>query len=150
MNINFSRMSKLLSIYKSYSSTTLLAFFLEQTTDRQIDLLFWVLRYASKCTGLELLPDLPLPTKKSYWLRPKNTSFSCFPIIYSSSIWKSFFLTDRSYLHHFQYLEGTWLNVIASLCWQPVATSFSYISWKYKYWCRFMWCCGTFACVAKM
>ena len=30
-------------------------FFLEQTTDRQIDLLFWVLRYPAHCTGLESL-----------------------------------------------------------------------------------------------
>ena len=34
-------------------------FFLEQTTDRQIDLLFLVLRYTTHCTVLERLPEPP-------------------------------------------------------------------------------------------
>ena len=62
-----------------------LFFFLEQTTDRQIDLLFWVLRYPAHCTGLELLPEPP-QNKICYRLHPKYTSFSCFPIICSSAI----------------------------------------------------------------
>ena len=45
-------------------------FSLEQTTDRKIDLLFWVLRYSAHCTGLELLPEPP-KNKICYRLRPK-------------------------------------------------------------------------------
>ena len=65
-------------------------FFLEQTTDRQIDFLFWVLRYPAHCTALELLSEPP-QNKIYYRLHPKYTSFSCFPIICSSAIWKSLF-----------------------------------------------------------
>ena len=81
-------------------------FFLEQTTDRQIDLLFWVLRY-------------PVHRKNfQNKLHPKHTPFSCFLIICSSAIWKSLFSRNRSYLRHSWYLEGNWLNVIPSFCWQ--------------------------------
>ena len=62
-----------------------LFFVLEQTTDRQIDLLFWVLSYPAHCTGIELLPEPP-QNKICYILHLKYTSFSCFPIICSSAI----------------------------------------------------------------
>ena len=75
---------------KAFPQPPCLFFFLEQTTDRQIDLLFWVLRYPAHCTGLELLPEPP-QNKICYRLHPKYTSFSCFPIICSSAIWKSLF-----------------------------------------------------------
>ena len=75
-------------------------FSLEQTTDINIDRLFWVLRYSAHCNGLELLPEPP-KNKICYRLRPKYESFSCFPIICSSAIWKSLFLRNRSYLPHF-------------------------------------------------
>ena len=65
-------------------------FFLEQTTDRLIDLLFWILRYFVHCTALELFPELP-QNKICYRLRPKYMSFSCFPMICSSAMWKSLF-----------------------------------------------------------
>ena len=60
-------------------------FFLEQTTDRQIDLLLWVLRYRAHFTGLELHPE-PSQNKICFKLHPKYTSFSCFPIICSFAI----------------------------------------------------------------
>ena len=50
--------SKLEDIY----STTLLVFFLEQTTVRKIGLLFLVLRYPAQCTGLQLSLE-PLQNK---------------------------------------------------------------------------------------
>ena len=65
-------------------------FFLEQTTDRQMDLLFWILRYLAHCTAVELFPEPP-QNKFCYRLHPKYTSFSCFPTICSSAIWKSVF-----------------------------------------------------------
>ena len=68
-------------------------FSLEQTTDINIDRLFWVLRYSAHCNGLELLPEPP-KNKICYRLRPKYESFSCFPIICSSAIWKSLFLRN--------------------------------------------------------
>ena len=89
--------------------------FLEQITDRYIDLLFWVLRYSFHCHGLELLHEHP-QNKICYSLHQKYTSFPCFPITCSSAIWKSFFLGNKSYLRHFWYLEGSWLNVITSFC----------------------------------
>ena len=66
-------------------------FFLEQTTDRQIDLLFWVPRYPAQLTGLELLFEPP-QNIVYYKLHPTYTYFSCFPIIWSSAIWKSLLL----------------------------------------------------------
>ena len=48
-------------------------FFLEQTTDRQIDLLFWVLRSPAHCTALELLPEPP-QSKICQRLYPKYMS----------------------------------------------------------------------------
>ena len=75
---------------KAFPQPPCLLFFLKQTTDKQIDLLFWVLRYLAHCTGLELFPEPP-QNKICYRLHLKYTSFSCFPIICSSSIWKSLF-----------------------------------------------------------
>ena len=46
------------SIYNDISSTVLFNFFLEQTTFRLIDLLFWVLRYTACCTGIEFLKSV--------------------------------------------------------------------------------------------
>ena len=77
-------------IHKDISSTTLLVFFLKQTTDRQIDFLFWVLRYPNHCTGLEFLLE-PAQNKICYRLHPKYTSFFCFLIVCSSAIWKLLF-----------------------------------------------------------
>ena len=56
-------------------------FSLEQTTDRQIDLLFWVLRYPAYCTALELLLERP-KNDICYRYHPKYTFFSCFAINY--------------------------------------------------------------------
>ena len=75
---------------KAFPQPPYLLFFLEQTTDRQIDLLFWVLRYPAHSTGLELLPELPY-NKICYRLHQKYTPFPCFPITCSSGIWKSLF-----------------------------------------------------------
>ena len=85
-------------------------YFLERIIDRQIDILFWVLRYPSQCIGLERLPKLP-QNEICYRLHSKYTLFPCFPIICSSVIWKSLFLKNLSYLHQFWYPEGSWLNV---------------------------------------
>ena len=70
---------------KAFPQPPCLLFFLEQITDRQIDLLFWVLRYPAHSTGLELLPEPP-QNKICYILHPKYMSFSCFPTICSSAI----------------------------------------------------------------
>ena len=70
---------------KAFPQPPCLFFFLEQTTDRQIDLLFWVLRYPAQCTGLELFLEPP-KNKICYRLHTKYTSFSCFQIICSSAI----------------------------------------------------------------
>ena len=75
-------------------------YFLEPITDRQIDLLFWMLRYPAQCIDLELLPEFP-QNKICYILHPKYTPFSCFPIVCSSAISVSLFLRNRSYLPHF-------------------------------------------------
>ena len=53
-------------------------FFLKQTIDKHTDLLFWVLRYPSHCTDIELLPELP-PWKICYRLHPKIYLFLLFP-----------------------------------------------------------------------
>ena len=82
---NFSRI-----FTKAFSQPPCSVFFLEQTTDRQTDLLFWVLRYPAHCTALQHLPEPP-QNKICYRLHPKYTYFSCFPIIWSSAIWKSLF-----------------------------------------------------------
>ena len=70
---------------KSFPQPPCLFFFLEQITDRHIDLLFWVLRYPAHCTGLELPPEPP-QNRICYILHPKYSSFSCFSIICSSAI----------------------------------------------------------------
>ena len=56
------------SIYKDIFSTTLLVFFLEQTTDRQIYLLLWVLSCPAYCSGLGRFPVA--------WLYPEVTATS--------------------------------------------------------------------------
>ena len=58
------------------------------------------------------------PNKIWYILHPKDISFSSFPIICMSSIWKSLFYQNKSYLRHFSHLEGSWLNFISSFCQQ--------------------------------
>ena len=89
MNFDFSRISKtnletsVEYLQRHFLNHPACFFFLEQTTDRQIDLLFWVLRYPAHCTGLELLPEPP-QNKICYRLHPKYTSFSCFSIICNS------------------------------------------------------------------
>ena len=93
------------------ASTTLLAFFLEETTDIQVNLLFWMLRYPAQCTGLERLPETS-HNKICYRLHPIYTAFSYFQITCSSTIWKSLYLRNRSYLRYFWYLQWSWLNVI--------------------------------------
>ena len=55
---------------KAFPQPPCLFFFLGQTTDRQIDLRFWVLRYPAHCTSLELLPEPP-QNKICYRLHPK-------------------------------------------------------------------------------
>ena len=70
---------------KVFSLPSCLFFFLEQTTDKQIDLLFWILRYPAHSTGLEFLPEPP-QNKICYRLHPKYTSFSCFPIFCSCAV----------------------------------------------------------------
>ena len=44
-------------------------FLLEQTTDRQIDLMFGVLRYPAHCTGLERLPEAPQNKSATYCIQ---------------------------------------------------------------------------------
>ena len=74
ITFNFSRISKTnletqWSIYKGISSTTLLVFFPEQTIDRYIDLLFWVLRFPAHCTGVELFLNLPKIKSVTYYIQ---------------------------------------------------------------------------------
>ena len=83
---NFQDKSNFSGVFKkTFPQPSCLFLFLEQTTDRKIDLLFLVLRHPAQCTGLELLPE-PLQNKICYRLHPKCTPFSCFPIIYSSAM----------------------------------------------------------------
>ena len=116
MNFEFSRISKTNLTSVKYSKRHFLnhpaCFFLEQTTDRKIELLISVLRLPSQCTALQLLAE-PLQNKICHTLHAKFTPFSCFPIICLPAIWKSFFfLRNRSYLRHY------WLNVIPTFCQQ--------------------------------
>ena len=116
MNFEFSRISKTNLTSVKYSKRHFLnhpaCFFLEQTTDRKIELLISVLRLLPQCTALQLLAE-PLQNKICHTLHAKFTPFSCFPIICLPAIWKSFFfLRNRSYLRH--YL----LNVIPTFCQQ--------------------------------
>ena len=113
----------------------LLFFFLEQATDRKIDLLFLILIYPAQCTGLELLPE-PLQNKICYRLHTKFMPFSCFLIICSSATWKSLFLRNRSYAIFDILKEADWM------LFQPSADNFCNVPtillhtpWKYKYWC---------------
>ena len=81
MTFEFSRISKTnLETSVEYLQRLFLnhpAYFpLEQTIDRQTDLLLWVLRYPAHCTDMELLPESP-QNKICYRLHPKNTPFSC-------------------------------------------------------------------------
>ena len=99
-------------------------FFLKQTTDRQIELQFWVLRYPAQCTGLELLPEsLQKKTLLQITSISKYYIFLYFQIICSSAIWKSLFLRNRSYLHRFNILkEADWVIFQASaenICYVP-------------------------------
>ena len=110
--------------------------FLEQTTDRKIDLLFWVLRYPTQRMGLELFTE-PSQNKIYYRLYPNYTSFSCFLIICSSEIWKFLFYEIG--------VTYSIFDILREVDWMLLQTSadnfgygliiFLYISWKYKYWC---------------
>ena len=126
----------------------LVCFILEQTPDRQIHLLFLVLRYPAHCNGLELLPESP-QNKFCYRLHPKYTAFSCFPVVCTSPVWKSLFLQNRSHLTHLWYLEGSWMNAFQNFCQQfllrsnmayfieqaMAPTIILYMLRKFKYWC---------------
>ena len=112
------------------------SFFLEQTTDRQLDLLLWVLR----C--LKRLPESP-QNKICYRLQLKHTPFSYFPIICSYSIRKCLFLQNRSYASFYILREADWMLFQASAgSFYYVPTILLYISWKYKYWCIQKGLCG--------
>ena len=124
MSFDFSRISNtglenLMDYLQKHflNHTPCLFFFLEQTTDRETDLLAWVLRSPAYCNALEPLPEFP-QNNICYRLQPKYTSFSCFSTICSFAIWKFLYLRNRSYLHHFWYLEGSWPNIIARFYWQ--------------------------------
>ena len=124
MTFEFSRISKtwssveyLQSHFLNHTLLVFLGFFLQQTTNIKIDLLFLVLRYPTQCTSLELLPE-PLQIKICYRLCWKCTHFSCFAVICWSAIWKSLFLQNRSWLCHLRYVEGGWLNSIPTFCQQ--------------------------------
>ena len=54
---------------KAFLQPCCLFFFLEQTTNRRIDLLFQVLRYPAYFTGLELLPEPPKISFVSYYIQ---------------------------------------------------------------------------------
>ena len=116
-------------------------FCLEQTTDRQIDLLFWVLKYPAHCTDLELLSEPP-QNKICYRLHPKYTPLSWFPIIGSSAIWKSLFLRIGATYAVFDILkEADWMLFQVSadnFCYVPILL---YILWKYRYWCIYRGLC---------
>ena len=133
-------------------------FFLEKATGRQIDLLFWVLRYPVYCTGLELISKLS-QNKTCNILHPKYTSFYCFPIICLSAIWKYLLSWNKTYLCHFWYLEGSWLIIIPNFCGKILlracySLAYFMILWKYKYGCIQKGLCDimyvTFGYVAKM
>ena len=123
--------------------------FLERTTDRQTDLVFWVLIYLANYIGLELLRISP--NKICYRLCPKYTSSSCFQMICSSAIGKSLILQNRSCWRHFLYLEGrSWLNVIPSFCRQILLRADYSLIHFINYPKRLMWNYVTFGYVAKM
>ena len=58
-------------------STCFFFFFLEKTTDRQIDLLFWVLRYPAQYADLELRPE-PAQNKNLLQITSKIYAFLLF------------------------------------------------------------------------
>ena len=135
MNFEFSRIFKTNLTSVKYLKRHFLnhpaCFFLEQTTDRKIELLISVLRLPPQCTALQLLAE-PLQNKICHTLHAKFMPFSCFPIICLPAIWKSFF-----------YEIGVTYAIIDWMLFQPSANNFCYvptiplyISWKYKYWCN--------------
>ena len=153
MTFDFSRISKTnletsVEYLQRHFFNHLVCFILEQTPDRQIHLLFLVLRYPAHCNGLELLPESP-QNKFCYRLHPKYTAFSCFPVVCTSPVWKSLFLQNRSHLTHLWYLEGSWMNAFQNFCQQfllhsnmayfieqaMAPTIILYMLRKFKYWC---------------
>ena len=109
------------------------SFFLQETTNRQIDLLFWVLRYSALAKNF----FLNLPKFKSVADYIQNVRLSLVSnnlLVYNLKV----FIVNRSYLRHFWYLEGSWLNVIPSFC----HTDYSLV--------HFMWYYVTFGYLAKM
>ena len=121
---------------KAFSQTPCSVFFLEQTIDRQLDLLLWVLR----C--LKRLPESP-QNKICYRLQLKHTPFSYFPIICLYSIRKCLFLQNGSYASFYILREADWMLFQASAdSFYYVPTILFYISWKYKYWCIQKGLCG--------
>ena len=131
--------------------------FLEQITDRYIELLFWVLRYSVHCHGLELLQEPP-QNKICYSLHQKYTSFPCFPITCSSAIWKSFFFGKQELLTPFLI---SWRKL--TKCYYKLLPKTSATWWLFsctfillfkveilKYPKRFMWYYVNFEYIAKM
>ena len=112
----------------------LVFFFLEQTTDRETDLLAWVLRSPAYCNALEPLPEFP-QNNICYRLQPKYTSFSCFSTICSFAIWKFLYLQNRSYLTSFliswRKLTEYYCKVLltkSAMCWLFSCTYYESIS----------------------
>ena len=139
MTLNFSRISKTnLETSVWYLQGHFLkhpCFFLEQTNDRGIDLLFCVLRYLAHCTGLERLPELPQNKFCNIQITSNIYSFLLFPNNLLICIWKPLFLQNKNYAIFEILEEANWMFFQASVdnfCY--VLTIFLYILWKYKYW----------------
>ena len=139
MNFNFPRISKTnLETSVKYLQRHFLNhpafFFLKQTNDRQIDLLFLGTEISAHCNALEILPQLS-EKKICYRLHPKYTSFSYFLArLQSESLY--FNEVGVTYTIFDILKEADWMLSQASpdkFCYMP--TIIWYILWKYKYWC---------------
>ena len=139
MNFDFPRISKTnLETSVKYLQRNFLnhpaCFFLKQTNDRQIDLLFLGTEISAHCNVLEILPQRS-EKKICYRLHPKYTSFSYFLArLQSESLY--FNEVGVTYTIFDILKEADWMLSQASpdkFCYMP--TIIWYILWKYKYWC---------------
>ena len=116
-------------------------FYLEQTTDGQIDLLFWVLRCPAHCTGPDLLPELSqnkicyrIHTKYVFLLFPSNLLFCNLEVFIfaKQELLMPFLIVWRKLIDILK--EAEWMLYQASADnFSCVSPNLIYISWTYKY-----------------
>ena len=124
---------------KGISLDNPLVFFLEQTTDRQIGVLIWVLRYPPACL-------LHWPRTFS-WTSPKQMLLQITSIIYTFILFSNNFLVCNLKVFSFYKIWVTYaiFDILKEADWmlfQASANNFCYVPtillyrlWKCKYWC---------------